>query len=433
MVSAALRFSVLGAVLSLIVGCGGSSGNGGSGGGSNNPTVVTFTITGVAPTAVAIKVGSGPFTPAMLTSGAATITLPKGETNFAVAYVCRATYPPNGLTGSESAEQDVFEANTLDGTSFGGTCLAGLAVAPTTPETGELTGSVDISEIPGATTYSVYAGEIGVAGAILGLDPGPNFGIQGVAGMDRVLVAAYKDINNPIALETSGFTLIAAKSLDSQPVPGALNGGNTVVFAAPDQTTTEAITYNLPSGFKVQDTSASFLTGAGGGIVLSSPAIGQYPALPEGAIEKGDYYSVTASAWKGQDGSGITKTFTTAAPVVFAFPPDWSYSGPTPAALPTFDLAYSGFSGPSGVGYFTETYSGQSLYIVNATANYLNGASSIAYPDLSDLPGFLPLPLSGTYVGWDAAITQTVHDSQSSSPKDETVTSVTVSGNYQVP
>jgi hypothetical protein len=110
-----------------------SSGDGSDG----SPAVVTFTITGGTPTAVAAKVGSGPFTAAALTSGTVTISLPSGVNNFAVAYVCTESLPPSGNGGSGEAEQDIFEASTLDGTSFTGSCLGAPALSPAS---GTLTG-----------------------------------------------------------------------------------------------------------------------------------------------------------------------------------------------------------------------------------------------------------------------------------------------------
>jgi hypothetical protein len=82
MSSALPRLSLLASVLVVVAGCGGSGGNTGGGGGGQAPTLVTFTISGSTPTAVATQVGSGAFTAATLTSGKMTLSLPDGTTNF---------------------------------------------------------------------------------------------------------------------------------------------------------------------------------------------------------------------------------------------------------------------------------------------------------------------------------------------------------------
>src|SRR5580698_9742594 len=128
------------AVVCLIVsGCGGSSsgtgggGGGGNGGGGNTPTTVTVSFAGT-PSALATQVGSGAFTGATLTSGTLTLSIPSGTTNFAVAYIC----PDGGYI-----QQVVYEASTLDGTSYSALYCASTATEPT----GTLTGSGDVSAI----------------------------------------------------------------------------------------------------------------------------------------------------------------------------------------------------------------------------------------------------------------------------------------------
>jgi hypothetical protein len=119
------RTSILGIALLLICGCGGSTGGVpvGGGSGNNNSTTVTFAITGGIPAAVATKVGSGPFTAAVPVSGKVTLSLPSGTTNFAVAFVCPT------VTGTinqpyQQTYENVYEASTLDGTSFSEACPA---------------------------------------------------------------------------------------------------------------------------------------------------------------------------------------------------------------------------------------------------------------------------------------------------------------------
>jgi len=151
---ARIRVSVLGGALLLIAGCGGSSGGGsGSGsGGGGNPTTVTFAISGGTPTAVATSTGSGSFTAATLTAGKLTLSLPSGTTNFAVAFVC----PPEPHTTTppfQQTNQYVFQASTLDGTSFSEPC----PTTPATGTTGTLTGTVNATAVPKASFLNVLA------------------------------------------------------------------------------------------------------------------------------------------------------------------------------------------------------------------------------------------------------------------------------------
>jgi hypothetical protein len=251
-----------------------------------------------------------------------------------------------------------------------------------------------------------------------------------------VLVLAYDAVYSPPAAAGS-TTLAAARNFDNQPVPGPLNGGNPVVFTASDETTSAPITYgSLPSGFSSQGTTANLVT-SGGTIILAAPATTQYPVLPSGAMETGDAYGIRTLASKGSEVTSITKTSTSAGPVAFTYPANWSYGGPAPSSTPIFNVSYSGFAGNNRLDYRTLwnwTAGGVHNYAnVYATANYLNGGTSITWPDISAVTGFLSPPVSGTYVNWSAGITQTTYDSNPASTSNSTVTSVANQGVYQVP
>jgi hypothetical protein len=434
----ALRFSALCGALALITGCGGvpSSNPDGVGG---SPAVVTFTITGITPAVVATKVGSGPFTAATLKSGVVTINLPSGVNNFAVAYTCSAL-PPNGLTGLGAAEQDVYEATTLDGSSFTGSCLPGLA-PPTFRAAGMLTGSVDASAIPGVSSFAVEGMGSGYGSSFnFPFTTASSFSLITSTGANRVLVLAYDTVYSPPATAGS-TTLAAAKNFDNQTAPGTVNGGNPIVLAPSDETTLIPITYgSLPAGFASQGTTANLVTSIGGtGYILATAATAHYPALPASATENGDYYRVNTIASNGSELTSITTTSSSAAPIAFTFPADWSYAGPIPASMPTFDVTYSGFSGINGITYLASwnwspaNFGGQYSTSVYATGNYLSGTKSIAWPDISGVAGFLSPPASGTYIDWTLAVTQTTYASQPASPANSTVTSVTNDGSYKVP
>jgi len=263
-----------------------------------------------------------------------------------------------------------------------------------------------------------------------------SFSFSAVKGSDRVLVLAYDAVFSPPAA-TGSTTLAAVKNFDNQQVPGSLNGGNPVVLTPSDETTSAPITYgSLPSGFSSQGTTANLLV-SGETIVLAVPATSQYPVLPSGAIENGDAYSIKTIASNGSEVTSIAKTLTAAGPVAFNYPAVWSYSGPVPSSTPTFNVSYSGFSGNNRLDYrtsWTWTAGGVHNYAnVYATANYLNGGTSITWPDISAVTGFLSLPVSGTYVNWSAGITQTIYDSNPASISNATVTSVANEGVYQIP
>ena len=435
-----LPFSALCGALVLIVGCGGVSSSNPDVSGSS-PKVVTFTVSGITPSVVATRVGSGPFIAATLTSGTVTISLPTGVNNFAVAYTCSTLLPPNGLTGSGVAEQDVYEATTLDGSSFTGSCLGGVAPPPAAPATGMLSGSVDARAIPGVSSLAIEGMGSGYASSFnFPSTNASSFSLAAATGANRVLALAYNDVSSPPA-SSGSTTLAAAKSFDNQAAPGTVNGGNPIVLAPSDETTSVPITYSsLPAGFALPDTTANLVTSFGGtGRIIAAPATAHYPALPAGAIESGDYYSIYTVASNGAEVTAITTTSTSAVPINFTFPAKWSYAGPIPASMPVFDLTYTGFSGTSGINYLASwnwwpaNFGGQYLTFVHATGNYLNGAKSITWPDISGVTGFLPPPASGTYIDWTAAVTQTTYTSQPASTANSTVTSVANNGSYKVP
>jgi hypothetical protein len=260
------RISALALVLLLLSGCGGSAGGsggsgggsgGGNGGGGGTPTTVTFTITGATPTAVATQIGSGQFTAATLTSGKLTLSLPSGTANFAVAYVC----PPysSAYTGVPlQTIENVYEASTLDGTSFSYGCPESLP----TSTTGTLTGTVDDSAIPGASTLYLFAQGASQRDEVEIVSASP-FSLAVPTGTDRVLVLAVAE-----TMSNGNQVAVAARNFNGVAVPGALNDGNTVVLGAADEVTQEAITYSgVPSGFNIPATTVTYLMAGQVGVV----------------------------------------------------------------------------------------------------------------------------------------------------------------------
>ncbi len=402
----------------LVAGCGGGGATvgGGGGGGNNSPTTVTFTFQAGTPTAVATKIGSGSFTAQTLSSSTVSLSIPSGTTTFAIAYVCG--------TG-----EFVYELSIADGTSFTTFCPANFSFPPTAT----LTGSLDASAISGAYYLNVFSwgSDTGMVANVPGLVS--NFSYAAPAGSDRVEVLAYTKAN----------TLVAAKDFPSQTVPGALNGGNTVVFSPADEPASEPITYNsVPPGYGVPSTLVGFLVAGSGIFGVTTSAQSQYPVLPAGAVESGDMYRLFATAFNSSgsgEGVGAEVTLAAAGPASFTFPAPWVYGGPTPAATPTFNFEYAGFSGKTGVIHTVNlTWLNGSNADVDfelvATANYLNGSTTLAVPDLSGVSGFPSGPSSREVLWWQAAITQGNEGVlQSTPPANIQDSLVENSGSYLVP
>jgi hypothetical protein len=330
--------------------------------------------------------------------------------------------------------QNIVEASATDGTNL---LEKNQCATPAGPAAGLLTGSIDGSAVPGVTFLAV-------SGTVLNLgnpSTSSSFSIQEPLGPQRIMVTAYGAVSSPPA-QAGSTTLLAARNFDNQPVPGALNNGNTVVLGPADVTTSQTITYNgVPSGFATSadvgyGTSAELVTSDAGSVLLD-PATTQYPVLPSAATESGDYYLVSTLAGNENETMQIGKTSSTAIPIIFTFPPTWGFPGPTPAALPTFNVAYAGFPGGSGldyqVGFYWDPDSDTRVFFyISASGNYLNGAHSITFPDLTGLQGFSK-PASGSAIPWNAAISQTVYDSTPSSSANATVTTISDMGTYTVP
>jgi hypothetical protein len=257
-------------------------------------------------------------------------------------------------------------------------------------------------------------------------------------GTDRVQLFAYGAVQDPL----QGGPILAAKNFSSQAVPGALNGGNPVVFSAADATTLEPITVtDTPAGFPAPVVAVTLETGPSG--THLSNGQGQYWALPAGALESGDYYLGFAAAFDTSTGRqvDVVSSSTSGGPIALAMPTPWSYSGPAPAALPTFQIDYSGFSGKTGIRLSGDIYwssgSGADLQVsdirVNATTNFQKGSTAVAIPDLSGLPGFLAAPPAGTDLSWNASETQTSFGALQTLPTNGTETVVGMTGFFTVP
>jgi hypothetical protein len=351
---------------------------------------VTYTFNGATPAASSTQIGTGSYTQASLNSNTLTLSIPSGTTDYAVAYSCGG---PGIIPGNGEL---VIEASVLDGTSFTRNCGS-------TPTSGTATVQIDAAAIPGASFV------------LVGDSSFPS--IQPWSGATLALSLQLQSGTHdvPIYVRDASGTIIAARILRSQSIPGALNGGNTVTFAASDETMVEPITEsNIPAGFLPGIAIVVYETSNESDFLFGINNQTQYSAMPAAAYETGDYYVFEVSEHSSTTPTeevGVDTYTSTAGPQSFTFPAPWSYAGPTAAALPTFDFAYTGFSGMANVSKISSlqwnpTPSSIDTITVETSANYQDGATSLTIPDLSGLTGFLALPVSGTTVTWRVSINQ---------------------------
>ncbi len=433
----------------VFAGCGGGSGsgnNGGGGGGGNNPTTVTFNFTGAAPAAVATQIGTGNFTAATVSSNAVTISVPSGTKNFAAAWACPAL-----VSGQYSSTNEyVIEATTSDATSY--VDLWCPSTAPTVP-TGTLTLSVDASAFA-ETTSNYWTFLVADADNASGFEEGgppmvsSNFTMPAPSGSDRVdLIVDGETLVSGTAYQN----LVAVKSYTGVTVPGSLNGGNTVTFTSADAAVSEPITYkNLPAYYN-QPISDVLIWQSGDNYFIADDQgeTTTYAALPSTIAAPGDSYSLNAVSYAlvGSGApSGILELVTAGSnfqgegPATVTFPTPWTYAGPTPAALPALDLAYSGFSSQNEVveagslyWYLPSDFHTSYNYWMGASSSYLSGTPTLQFPDLTHISGFIPNPVSGAQLNWQGSVCQGGPGVGQPTPKVETESCVAAAASYTVP
>jgi hypothetical protein len=459
-----LRWAVIGVCAVLIAGCGGGgSTNGGAGGGSSS-TKITYSFGGTAPTAVAVKIGSGDFASATIAGGELSFTLPEGTIDFAVAYACPGFSPAPGLDLTQNFEYLNY-SSSLDGTSYIGGCVSSpptSALGGGTTPTATLTGNINSSSFPGASELFVWAlaADSGY-GQGFNLAQGDNFSMSFLPpGTYNVVTSLYD----------SSWNALAVKSLGGQTVPGAVNNGSPVDFGAGDATTSQPITYvNVPAGYPAPSTNVSVdsrqlsallqMNGEFGFSTGNQALLTQYSMLPADIAQGGDEYQINSAAVE-QLPSAISEVnaltiLIGGGPATVTFPMPWPYAGPVPAALPTLNFSYAGSAGQSGLIYAgnlqwapqSGTYD---AVLISLTQNYQNAFPSVTIPDLNAISGFLAAPASGTTVSWSAEIhnpgpsggtsgtssamaSVSSDDTTSSSSNATTTWSVLNSGMYAVP
>ncbi|HLJ27471.1 MAG TPA: hypothetical protein VKY85_12230 [Candidatus Angelobacter sp.] len=396
-----------------IAGCGGGgAGNSGNPGSPSGPTGTTVTVTlspfTELPSAAGVQTGTGPFkavAAGTLQSGQVSFTLPNGSSNYAFAYVCQA-----GGTSAQDLNEFVIEATTQDATSLMVNCVGtvtfGSAPAPTL---GSATGKVDGAGTFGNLVNIVIAGKQGFSTEIGATG---SFNASLPAGTNDIAVVA-------VGGQAAFSGALGVKIFRNQTVPGIVNGGNTITFGSDDATLgrVQQLNVNAPAGFTAigPQTIVEYTTANGTTFTLENSSAEEYPAVPDAAVQSGDFYSYGSVAQSPVLGPvGLFEATANGGGLFNLNLPDaWSSTNPTtigPPAVFTFD--YPGFSGipviAQSVGVTWEP-TGSPLLVnsmtVTATANFQNGANTITIPDLSSAgQGFVVCCPSGVRVGWSASI-----------------------------
>jgi len=338
----------------------------------------------------AAQTGAGAFSTVPLQGNKVTFSVPNGTTKFSLAYVCS----PIVLPGLTTSNEFIVQATTQDGTAFNADCA-------NIPATSSVSGSVNSSLIAGASDVRI-TGNVGFSTSV-GTSGAP-FNTPLPTGTNDVAVVAVDGSNNALAV----------RMMRSQTVPGALNGGGTIILSPSDATTNQTITVNsLPVAFAAATTFAEYRTANGTLVVLYNGPATQYRTVPAAIAQSGDFYFYDTAASDiatHKSFVGFLQSTTSGGGSITAtLPQAWSFAGPAPAVFPTFTFNYSGFTSLSNgaqeatIAWFTSLSTVSSITIV-ATTSFQNGATTIAIPNLTSISGFLPPATSGTSVSWVADI-----------------------------
>jgi hypothetical protein len=372
--------------------CGGGSGSTPTPTPAGSNISITFD-NGVFPVALAEQLGTGAWTSTSApSSNPLTLNVPEGTTSYGLAYVC-----PTVMGMGPINFEYVVEAAVSDGTSYTVNC-------PTNPSTGAVTGTV-VSSFANTANVAFYGAQ-GTSTFV----PGNSGSLSG-----QLAVSSGSEDIAAVALDASNNAL-AIQILRSQTVPGAINAGASGSFltiGSSGATTTQSITATgLPAGFNSPSTYAGYQTSNGTFFGLGSVS-GQYAVVPSSTAQSGDFYLFTAGASSNvinNESQNVYAYQSTPTPgaISLTLPAPLGYSSPAAAALPSFDLAYAGFSGASVVADWAQLNwqtSGIDYQInVTATSAFQNGLTTLTVPDLSSVSGFIAPAASGTSIGWFSGV-----------------------------
>lgn len=399
-----------------------------------NATSVAVSFTGVMPTVVASRVGTGKFTAAKLAKAKLTLQLPAGIVDFSVAYVC-----PEYISGTVlSIDQYVLNANIKDGTDYSEQCQSNL-------ETGR-TGALAIDIDPRAVADTSYVTVSAQNSKYVATDTAYTAGkldMEAPLGTDRVDILAYSQSLTDGLYDAE---LMAIRDYSRQLVPGSIDPGHTIVLDAADETHPVPISYrNVPVGFGTPTTQVEFYPGGAiEGLSIAAGATASYRAVPDSLVKSGDYFTFWANSNRdgatGSAGSSVEQVVVSgsARSLTVIFPDPWKYSGPSPAVSPAIEFKYAGFTGRKMISRsaslsWDANQTTEDVYEVYSTGNYANGATSMTFPNLTGLKGFLAHPSGRTQVIWRAFIYQNYPD-----PRPESLVGLVENivgnwGTYSVP
>lgn len=381
------------ALLVIFTGCGGGSQPGGP---TPTPTPaansVAISFAAPTPVAVAEKIGAGNWMAASLpSSGPLMLQLPPGTTQYGVAFNC--------TSGTVSNEQVVIQADIRDGNAYTLELCASNAGLSTT---GSLTGSFDATAIPGTTRVDISIDNFST-GATSASQTGSFNITTAQVGVTDIFAVAFDSLH----------TLLAMKIVRSQMVPGVANSGNPITLAASDAipATMPISIVNAPAGFNPPSVIhfPSYVTANGSyAIGIGDPFVPTgYSVAPAAEAQPADYYLLDMIASLGNRSVSTAHLLKTAVPVTLTLPNPWTATPPTPAHFPTFTFDYTGFAGQpavadvAGISWLQGTVPFSMRAI--STANNQNGATAFTFPDLTSIPGFVPIAPTGTTISWFAA------------------------------
>ncbi|MGH7755046.1 MAG: hypothetical protein ACREM8_02025, partial [Vulcanimicrobiaceae bacterium] len=393
-------------------------------------TTVIVSFTGVAPTSAAVAIGnSTTFAPTTVQGNTVSLVVPAGPSSYTLAVVCPPLKVGGPLVGGTQFSEAVIEANLSDGVTYtSAPCIPGLV------PTGTATGRFDVTQVPGATSASVV-GAFGTRESFGGTSV--PFSAQLATGTNDVAIIAFDANNNPLAV----------KFARAQSVPGTINGGAPIILTPADHLTSAPVTINgLPAGYGGNGgLFAIFTTANGTQIDLPGENPPAYQVIAAVDTAPGDSYAFSSVA--DLSAPALTASVTaieyapTAGAVTLNYPAPWTYAGPAPAAFPTFNFTYAGFSGLPKVTYEAQIVwqagaNAQTTDTINvfATPAYLGSLTAVTIPNLAAGPGFFASAPAGATVRWTGQIFGgSIQAYVYPSPVTGLRSIVQVSGNYVEP
>jgi len=399
--------------LSLLTGCGGGSGTTMT---PPNTTTVQLKVVGGTPVAAAVQINGGTWTSLTLSGSTASFSVSSTTTPYAVAVFCP-------LPSSNTRVETIFEATAADTT----TVTSGCPTVTSVP----LTVNYNVSAIPGAQEAEVSVGDT-ISAYWSGANSAANISAVS-AGVQDIGVAAYGPSPNTAA---TGVQIQRGINVTGAPI-------TVPPMSLTDQTGSAPIAVNsVPAGY-ANTINAYYVTAGGASIPINGNNVPNYALVAAGDTIAGDYYLVQSQATNGGNTSLVEslQSFSSPQSPTLTLPGVMNYLGPTPAAYPTFNPSYSGFTitGKTGLIAALDWQTGgvTDIVFVYATTAFIGTSNQVAIPNLSAVSGFLAPPVGGTTVAWSVgAFSQTqpyFAFDLPNAPDNETAQYAIASGTYSEP